>query len=175
MQHEQMISVADIARLIELASDLADRRNISPTGAVDRIVAAIGPQRGALRMPLSGRELGRLVDRLRKLRMRRGALVGSPLFRDPAWDMLLCLFAANEQGQQVSVSSLCYASGVPQSTALRQIGRLEKHGLIDRRGDPADLRRSWVRASPEALAGVGSFVALLLEALAESQQQVAGA
>jgi DNA-binding MarR family transcriptional regulator len=168
MQQEQMISVADMARLIQLASDLADRQNISPSSAVDQIVSALGARRPASAATLSNARLGRFVDRLRRLRMRRNELVGSPLFRDPAWDMLLGLFAAHEQGQQVSVSSLCYASGVPQSTALRQIVRLETHGLVERRGDPADLRRSWVKASPRALAGIGSFVTLLFEALNET-------
>jgi len=167
-----MISVADIARLIQLASDLADRRNISASRAVDQIVTAIGSRRLDDAAPLSGAALGRFVDRLRKLRMRRDELIGSSLFRDPAWDMLLGLFAAHEQGQQVSVSSLCYASGVPQSTALRQIARLEAHGLIERRGDPSDLRRSWVSAKPEALAAVGTFVALLIETLSDARTEV---
>jgi hypothetical protein len=34
--------------------------------------------------------------------------------------MLLELFAAHESGRCVSISSLCYASGVPPTTALRQ-------------------------------------------------------
>src|SRR3546814_1843272 len=53
------------------------------------------------------------------------------LFRsDPAWDMLLDLYLAAERNTRpVSISSLCIASAVPATTALRWIKtfRSEEH------------------------------------------------
>lgn len=102
--------------------------------------------------------------------MKRNEALGVHIFRDPAWDMLLDLFAAKERGQQLSVSSLCCGSGVPQSTALRTVQRLEEQGVIEREGDPNDLRRSWVRASPEVLSGIATMAGLFAEALLASTE-----
>ena len=59
--------------------------------------------------------------------------------------MLLELFVAHQGGRQVSVESLCHASGVPATTALRHLSLLEKHGLITRDGDAQDNRRWFIR------------------------------
>src|SRR5690554_5333957 len=54
------------------------------------------------------------------------------LFSDPAWDMLLDLTYARLTGKRVSVSSLCIASRVPATTALRRISDLVFEGLVTR-------------------------------------------
>ena len=51
----------------------------------------------------------------------------------------------------MSVSSLCIASGAAPTTALRQIGQMEARGLITRREDERDRRRTWVSPTPRAL------------------------
>src|SRR3546814_17984132 len=62
--------------------------------------------------------------RFRRLRDRYFA---GDLFADPAWDMLLDLYAARSQNSHpVSVSSLCIASSVPATTALRWIKAMEE-------------------------------------------------
>ncbi|MET3723462.1 MarR family transcriptional regulator [Sphingomonas trueperi] len=58
--------------------------------------------------------------------------------------MLIDLFLARERGRSISVSSLCIASNVPQTTALRWIGTLEAEGLIYRTNDPEDRRRAYL-------------------------------
>lgn len=50
------------------------------------------------------------------------------LFADPAWDMLLDLYAAELEDQPVSVSSLCIAAAVAPTTALRWIARMRRTG-----------------------------------------------
>ena len=82
-------------------------------------------------------------------RGRQGA--GLPrLFADPAWDMLLDLFVAKCDGRLISVSSLCIASGVPQSTAHRWIQALVDEMAVRRRADPVDRRRIFVAIADEA-------------------------
>jgi hypothetical protein len=63
------------------------------------------------------------------------------LFADACWYMLIDLFIAGRTGRQISVSSLCIASQVPQTTALRYIAIMVEKGLIVREPDPADSRR----------------------------------
>jgi DNA-binding MarR family transcriptional regulator len=50
----------------------------------------------------------------------------------------------------VSVSSACIASGVASSTALRWIGELVQDGLVARRRDGADARRTFLEIDPAA-------------------------
>lgn len=69
------------------------------------------------------------------------------LFADPAWDMMLDLLEAEIRNRRVAVSSLCMASAVPASTALRWIKALVNQGLFVRRPDPQDLRRVYIELS----------------------------
>lgn len=80
-------------------------------------------------------------------RRRRTTIFGS-LFADPAWDMLLNLYAIRLEGKSAAVGDLCKSSAVPSTTALRWIGKLEDAGLIVRSGDSNDGRRVWVDLSP---------------------------
>ncbi|MGN6596125.1 winged helix DNA-binding protein [Sphingopyxis terrae] len=87
-------------------------------------------------------------ERLRQRRARE-ALFGD-VFCDPAWDMLLDLYAAHYEGDEVSVSSLCIAAQVPATTALRHIETMTGRGWLERRADPADKRRSFIRLTDDA-------------------------
>jgi DNA-binding MarR family transcriptional regulator len=84
------------------------------------------------------------------LRRLRDKSLGD-IFGEPAWDMLLDLFIANDRGQEVSISSLCHAAAAPATTALRWINVLEERGLIVRQRDPNDGRRVWLMLTPETL------------------------
>ena len=89
-------------------------------------------------------------------RRARDAFLPAHLFADPAWDMLLELYAAELDQVRMSTSNLCDASAVPATTALRWISTLENEGLIERQSDPLDARRIFVRLSSH---GVGSMEA----------------
>jgi len=73
------------------------------------------------------------------------------LFSDPAWDILLELFAAEQEGRRVTVSSVGFDANIPQTTALRWIKALESEGLIKRADDPLDARRIFLSLSDSAL------------------------
>jgi len=91
-----------------------------------------------------------LARRLIRLRRDREALFGAELFADPAWDILLDLLVAQETGRRVSISSLCIASAVPATTALRFIHLMTSRGLLERYPDDRDRRRHWIRLTPKA-------------------------
>jgi hypothetical protein len=86
-----------------------------------------------------------------KSRRLRNDVFGENLFGEPAWDMLLDLYASHLEQKRVSVSSLQIASAVPGTTALRWMTRLEAKGLIKRHSDPFDARRVFVELSAEGL------------------------
>jgi len=110
------------------------------------------------RPPLPDPRLVRHIIRQRQLRAR---FFDSALFADPAWDMLLDLAAARAEHKRVSVTSLCIASGVPPTTALRWIGQLTAAGLLERVEDQADRRRAFIALSdPTADAMARYFAAI---------------
>lgn len=83
-------------------------------------------------------------------RRTREVSFDADLFADPAWDILLELYLARLGQFDLSVTSLCMGSAVPQTTALRWINEMEKRGLLLRRRDPTDGRRIFVSLSKEA-------------------------
>ncbi|KQM64178.1 hypothetical protein ASE75_09235 [Sphingomonas sp. Leaf17] len=103
----------------------------------------------------------RAVIRARRLRER---FFADGLLEDPAWDMLLDLFAAALEGRSVSVSSLCIAAAVAPTTALRWIGRMVDAGLFVRHADPQDRRRVFIALSPRADDAMHGYVAAVRSA-----------
>ena len=71
-------------------------------------------------------------------------------FGEPIWDMLLDLYISESIGRKISISSLCLAAHVPQTTALRYLGEMLDARLVLRVDDPRDLRRSFVELSDDA-------------------------
>ena len=121
-------------------------------GRIATMLAAISEQEMATKRDEDGKipitvPLVRAIIRARRTRDEHFA---RGLFADPAWDMLLDLFAARLQGEAVSVSSLCIASAVPQTTALRWIKVLTDQGLASRIDDPEDGRRVFVELTDSA-------------------------
>ena len=98
------------------------------------------------------------------MRRLRDRFFASGLFEDPAWDMLLDLFAAELEGSAVSVSSLCIAAAVAPTTALRWIARLTDAGLLERRPDPFDKRRVFMALSEAARQGMRGYCRAVREA-----------
>ena len=99
----------------------------------------------------------RLVRRIIRQRQLRARFFDGELFGDPAWDMLLDLTAARAEHTRVSVTSLCIASGVPPTTALRWIGQLTEAGLFQRVEDEADRRRAFVALTDKASDAMARF------------------
>lgn len=103
----------------------------------------------------------RLVRAVQAARRRRDAILAPELFADPAWDMLLELYALHLEDKRVSVSSLCIAAFVPATTALRWVTRLEEQGLAVRTCDPSDGRRTWIELSPEGIERMRRYFEML--------------
>lgn len=82
-------------------------------------------------------------------RRRRESHFPADLFADPAWDMLLDLYASHYERKTVSVSSLCIAAAVPATTALRWIKTMAEEGYFTRAEDPDDGRRIYITLSDD--------------------------
>lgn len=93
----------------------------------------------------------KLVRAVQRSRRVRDAFFDPLLFADPAWDMLLELYGSYLEQRRISVSSLCIASHVPATTALRWITKLEQDELAVRKDDPNDGRRSWIELTDDGI------------------------
>ncbi|MBA4747909.1 MAG: MarR family transcriptional regulator [Sphingopyxis sp.] len=101
------------------------------------------------------------VRRVLRQRRMREQFFPADLFADPAWDMLLDLYAAQLEGQPVAVSSLCIAAAVPATTALRWIKTMTDTGMFERRADPRDGRRIFIGLAPPAAQAMERYFAAL--------------
>lgn len=101
----------------------------------------------------------RLVRRILRQRQMRARYFDGDLFADPAWDMLLDLTAARAEHNRVSVTSLCIASGVPPTTALRWITQLTEAGLFQRVEDETDRRRAFIALTDRAADAMSRYFA----------------
>ena len=108
--------------------------------------------------PLPDPQVIRQIIRQRQLRSR---FFNSELFSDPAWDMILDLAAAAMEHKSVSVTSLCTASCVPPTTALRWIRLLTDKGILKRVEDPRDRRRVFIGLTEEGLTALARYFELL--------------
>jgi Winged helix DNA-binding domain len=113
----------------------------------------------AMAPAVSAREVRRII----RLRRVRDQFFEPELFADPAWDMILDLYAARLEHNRVSVSSLCIAAAVPATTALRWIKALTTSGLFERRADPHDGRRIFVALSDSAAAAMHGYFAAIVD------------
>lgn len=97
------------------------------------------------------------LHRMLAARRARVEFFTDGLFADPAWDILLDLLMAKLSYQRISVTSLCVASNVPATTALRWIKILEREDLVIRRADPQDGRRIFVELTEKAEQALDRF------------------
>lgn len=149
----------EVARIAETLARLTRSEDAEPRSVRDRGSGYRGPDTGPP-VEISAAEI-RAVIRARRMRAQ---FFADELFADPAWDMLLDLFAAQLERRQVSVSSLCIAAAVPPTTALRWIGTLHEAGLFERQADPTDRRRAYIGLSVKGLEGMRSYASAVKRA-----------
>ena len=124
---------------------------LAPGGASDqRPWARATDDRAALPDP-------RLVRRIIRQRQLRARYFPGNLFADPVWDMLLDLTAAAAEHSRISVTSLCLASGVPPSTALRWIAQMAEAGLVQRQEDNTDRRRAFIVLTDSTMTSIARY------------------
>ena len=94
---------------------------------------------------------------------------GKSLFGEPAWDILLDLYASELMGKRISVTSACIASCTPTTTALRWLAELEGQGLVFRDLDTKDKRRIFVCLTDDGRSRMGAYFSNLAKRLAASR------
>lgn len=170
----------EVARISRLLGDLAGQRSAlpgTPSGFAraedfaDYTGQVRSPPRDYTAIPRSfvpeeraiERQRAKAVRRVLRQRRMREQYFPADLFADPAWDMLLDLYAARLERQPVSVSSLCIAAAVPATTALRWIKTMTDAGLFLREADPHDGRRIFIGLAEGAFDSLARYFEALEE------------
>ena len=164
----------DLVEILQLGATLREAGFSSKPNVADLTVQikAIASQIESLVSPASGSHALRDIEspdfstgKLSAAQVRahirdrraRASYFPDALFADPAWDILLDLMAARLEGRTVSVSSLCIASAVPPTTALRWIKTLTDDNFLERSADPVDGRRIFVHLTDRAVAAMEAY------------------
>lgn len=79
-----------------------------------------------------------------KLRRMRNDVFPAGYFSDFGWDILLELDKAARQNRRYVVTDAGAETGIPLTTTIRYIAKLERDGYVQRETDPADRRRCFV-------------------------------
>lgn len=128
--------------------------------SLDRLLRLLAASPGSA--PSCGTEemLG-VARRLSRERRERDRILGSALFGEPAWDILLELFAARSEGRRLTAMSACMASGVPSTTALRWLTKLEEADLVQRSQDERDGRVTLFDLTDDAVDSMNELMSCL--------------
>lgn len=146
-----------LVRAVKSAKIFRQMRRGEPPPPVAPSVSSPEPQRQAGTPVDPVRRRREALRELKSIRRDRSTYFPDELFSDPCWEMLLDLYDARLGAEEVTVTSLGAASGVPLTTALRRMEALQKHGLIDRVEDSDDKRRTIMKLTEHGLRAVENF------------------
>lgn len=149
---------AEVARLSSIVTQIMSGSGHGREGSKQVGTGLYPTPPAAAPMPISfDRARAKMVRKIIRHRRMREQQFALHLLADPGWDMLLDLYAASYECQDVSVSSLCIAAAVPATTALRWIKTMEEEGHFVRTQDPHDGRRIFIRLSDAARARMDEY------------------
>lgn len=151
---EPASAISNRVTLQRLADQMSDIANTISRLQMDAAIAA-APANGA--NADQGEITAALLHEMLVARRGRARFFPAGLFFDPAWDILLDLLKSRLSQRRVSVSSVCVASNVPPTTALRWIKLLENEGLVTRRADPFDGRRFYIELTEQGEASLAHY------------------
>ena len=99
-------------------------------------------------------------------RRRRARMFSKSMFGEPAWDMLLTLYAGLAEGPRHSIGRLTRLSGAPPTTALRWLDYLEKKRLVVREPNPTDRRSDFVSLTEDGRSMMDQYLSETLQSAA---------
>ena len=111
-----------------------NRRARDFASSLDQLKALLRPRRAARSPVTEDHILSSLI-----LRRAREEAFGPNLFSEPAWDVLLELYAAELGGRRMSLRDIALSIKAPASTTARWVAVLAERGLIASHGDPDEL------------------------------------
>ena len=129
---------------------------------VHQAMARIAALSDDLHPELAGSSLRAVAERLYAERRRRDQYFPTGLFGEPAWDMMLALFIAREDGRELTFAEAYEAAGVRPGPGRALIRRLEADGMVRRSRARGDRKRQSVALTDNAVERLSDYLASLL-------------
>lgn len=140
--------IRDAARLFRLLADPA-----FAGGLPDFLSAAPGTTH---RETLISR--ARIVLNSRRLRQRYFNRI---MFGEPAWDILLMLYASEHSSGRLTISRLAEWVETPLTTVVRWVNFLEEEGLVRRQAHPTDRRTVFINLREKGRAALDAYLGMI--------------
>jgi ActR/RegA family two-component response regulator/DNA-binding MarR family transcriptional regulator len=142
------------ARALETSlAEFKMRTHAAVTQLIARAQDAYSISPSAHAMPMNASPEDRALQAFIQEESERARLrekIFGPLVQNHAvWMLLLALWDSQQSGTELTIKSVAYTAGLPLSSALRKINEMCASGLVQRRGDPDDARRSFVTLTPQ--------------------------
>jgi len=109
-----------------------------------------------------GLALRAVAERLYSERRRRDERFPPGLFGEPAWDLLLALFIAREEGRDLTLPKAYSAAKVDPRDGPALVDRLAAAGMVQRSRARSDQRRNAVVLTDHALERLTDYLTDLL-------------
>lgn len=91
------------------------------------------------------------------LRQMRAMYMPADWFSDPAWDLLLHLYQAHLDGQEMTVGDLIDQTGLKPTTASRWLDCIANRDWLSRRRCEQDHRRIFVELTPKGATAMDNY------------------
>jgi DNA-binding MarR family transcriptional regulator len=138
--------------------------NSTDVEALRRLVSHLGP--AAAEVPVGqpvavtvvqSSELVTIARLIFQARANRTRQFKQAIFGEPAWDMLLALYASADS-TRLPVGQICSLSGSPPTTALRWLDYLEREQFVLRRPHPHDARSAIVELTSKGRSALEEYL-----------------
>lgn len=106
----------------------------------------------------AGVSLRAVAERLYSERRRRAEYFPVGLFGEPAWDLLLALFIAHEDGRELDLADAYKAADVEPGAGPALLQRLEASGLVARCRRQGDEVHQSLRLTDRAVERLGDYL-----------------
>jgi DNA-binding MarR family transcriptional regulator len=148
--------VADALRLLNLLlKGHPDDFGLAPAGLAAERAPVASDGKAVAPSPATLKVKARAITSLRQARARQ---FGRAMFSEPAWDILLALYGAEDSERRMTVTGLAEMSGAPMTTALRWLDYLEQCRLIVRVASPTDRRVMFVQLAPLGVEKMSAYL-----------------
>ncbi len=144
--------------VVSLIKDLTSRLSAVAEEFSGRVERVDAPAAAMPDVVVSLAQKARTLSDQRRLRRRS---LPAELFHEPAWDMMLALYIAHDEGRVLNVKSLVACADAPVTTSQRWIEHLHKLRLVNRVVDSVDRRRLEVSLSQNGVEAMESYLSAL--------------
>jgi DNA-binding MarR family transcriptional regulator len=110
----------------------------------------------------AGMTLHAVADRLYSERRRRERHFPQGLFKEPAWDLMLALFIAREEGRELDLIQACEVAGVTPGAGRSLLAKMESEGLVARAKSNRNRKRQTVALTKHSIERLSDYLAALI-------------